>query len=76
MHNNPYIVSAEVISCDNQTITVKNLPFWFSFSSNKYMVQGTDIKVIDYIGNEEIGLLYLNKIIQIPTGNHLNLIYI
>ena len=36
---------------------------------------GTDITIIDYIGTEDIGLLYLSKAITIESGKRINLTY-
>jgi hypothetical protein len=67
------IVSIEVAECNNQTITVKKVPFWFISESKDYVIAGTDIKVLDYVGNTNIGLLYLSKPVLIKTGNFINL---
>lgn len=60
-----YVVQPIVLECTNQTLTVKEMTFWFEFQPNKWKIAGTDITIIDYIGTEDIGLLYLNKTITI-----------
>lgn len=62
----------EVVECNNQTITVKGLPFWFSYTPG-LKIAGSDITIIDYIGNPEIGLLYVNKPVKFNTGIHINI---
>ena len=73
MHQWEPVVSIEVAECNNQTITVKKVPFWFAPECQDYIIAGTDIKVLDYIGNTNIGLLYLSKPILIKVGNFINL---
>ena len=51
------------------------MPFWFEFQPNKWKIAGTDITIIDYIGTEDIGLLYLSKAITIESGKRINLTY-
>lgn len=69
------VLTATVVECVNQTITVKGLPFWYTFYPNMWVVSGTDIAIIDYIGTTEIGILYLSKPVQIEPGKHINLTY-
>lgn len=69
------VLTATVVECVNQTITVKGLPFWYTFYPNMWVVSGTDIDIIDYIGTTEIGILYLSKPVQIESGKHINLTY-
>ena len=70
-----YVVQPIVLECTNQTLTVKEMPFWFEFQPNKWKIAGTDITIIDYIGTEDIGLLYLSKAITIESGKRINLTY-
>lgn len=70
-----YVVQPIVLECTNQTLTVKGMPFWFEFQPNKWKIAGTDITIIDYIGTEDIGLLYLSKAITIESGKRINLTY-
>ena len=70
-----YVVRPIVLECTNQTLTVKGMPFWFEFQPNKWKIAGTDITIIDYIGTEDIGLLYLSKAITIESGKRINLTY-
>ena len=70
-----YVVQPIVLECNNQTLTVKGMPFWFEFQPNKWKIAGTDITIIDYIGTEDIGLLYLSKAITIESGKRINLTY-
>ena len=70
-----YVVQPIVLECINQTLTVKGMPFWFEFQPNKWKIAGTDITIIDYIGTEDIGLLYLSKAITIESGKRINLTY-
>ena len=70
-----YVVQPIVLECTNQTLTVKGMPFWFEFQTNKWKIAGTDITIIDYIGTEDIGLLYLSKAITIESGKRINLTY-
>ena len=70
-----YVVQPIVLECANQTLTVKGMPFWFEFQPNKWKIAGTDITIIDYIGTEDIGLLYLSKAITIESGKRINLTY-
>lgn len=66
-------VSIEVVECNNQTITVKGVPFWFIQEHENYVVAGTDIKVLDYVGTPNIGLVYLSKPVLMKPGNYINL---
>lgn len=70
-----YVVQPIVLECTNQTLIVKGMPFWFEFQPNKWKIAGTDITIIDYIGTEDIGLLYLSKAITIKSGKRINLTY-
>ena len=70
-----FVIQPVVTECNNQTLTVKGMPFWFEFQSNKWKIAGTDITIIDYIGTEDIGLLYLSKAITIESGKRINLTY-
>ena len=70
-----FIIQPIVTECNNQTLTVKGMPFWFEFQPNKWKIAGTDITIIDYIGTEDIGLLYLSKAITIESGKRINLTY-
>lgn len=67
------VVSIEVVECNNQTITVKGVPFWFIQEHENYVVAGTDIKVLDYVGTPNIGLVYLSKPVLMKPGNYINL---
>ena len=70
-----FVIQPVVTECNNQTLTVKGMPFWFEFQPNKWRIAGTDITIIDYIGTEDIGLLYLSKAITIESGKRINLTY-
>ena len=70
-----FIIQPIVIECTNQTLTVKGMPFWFEFQADKWKIAGTDITVIEYMGTEEIGLLYLSKAITLELGKRINLTY-
>ena len=70
-----FVIQPVVTECNNQTLTVKGMPFWFEFQPNKWKIAGTDITIIDYIGTEDIGLLYLSKAITIESGKRINLTY-
>ena len=70
-----FVIQPIVIECHNQTLTVKGMPFWFEFQPNKWKIAGTDITVIEYMGTEEIGLLYLSKAITLELGKRINLTY-
>lgn len=72
---NNFVIQPVVTECNNQTLTVKGMPFWFEFQPNKWKIAGTDITIIDYIGTEDIGLLYLSKAITIESGKRINLTY-
>ena len=69
------VIQPIVLECNNQTLTVKGMPFWFEFQPNKWKIAGTDITVIEYIGTEEVGLLYLSAPITIEIGKRINLTY-
>ena len=70
-----FVIQPVVTECNNQTLTVKGMPFWFEFQPDKWKIAGTDITIIDYIGTEDIGLLYLSKAITIELGKRINLTY-
>lgn len=70
-----FVIQPIVLECNNQTLTVKGMPFWFEFQPNKWKIAGTDITVIEYVGTEDIGLLYLNTPITIEKGKRINLTY-
>ena len=70
-----FVIQPIVTKCNNQTLTVKGIPFWFEFQPDKWKIAGTDITIIDYIGTEDIGLLYLSKAITIESGKRINLTY-
>ena len=70
-----FVIQPIVLECNNQTLTVKGMPFWFEFQPNKWKIAGSDITVIEYIGTEEIGLLYLSAPITIEIGKRINLTY-
>ena len=72
---NNFVIQPVVIECNNQTLTVKGMPFWFEFQPNKWKIVGTDITVIEYMGTEEVGLLYLSAPITIEIGKRINLTY-
>lgn len=76
MYFNNFVLSATVLECNNQTLTVKGLPFWFVFIPNTWKLAGTDIYIIDYIGTSEIGMLYLSKEVLIELGKEINITYI
>ena len=64
-----------VLESTNQTLTVKGMPFWFECRPNKWKIAGSDITIVDYIGTEDIGLLYLSSPINVEIGKHINLTY-
>ena len=66
-----FVIQPIVIECNNQTLTVKGMPFWFEFQPDKWKIEGTDITIIEYMGTEEVGLLYLNTPINIEIGNRI-----
>ena len=70
-----FVIQPIVLECNNQTLTVKGMPFWFEFQPNKWKIAGTNITVIEYIGTEEVGLLYLSTPITIEIGKRINLTY-
>ena len=70
-----FVIQPIVLECNNQTLTVKGMPFWFEFQPNKWKIAGTDITIIEYMGTEEIGLLYLSKAITLELGKRINLTY-
>ena len=51
------------------------MPFWFEFQPDKWKIAGTDITIIEYMGTEEVGLLYLSTPINIEIGSRINLTY-
>ena len=70
-----FVIQPIVLECNNQTLTVKGMPFWFEFQHERWKMAGTDITVIEYMGTEEIGLLYLSKAITLELGKRINLTY-
>lgn len=70
-----FVIQPVVVECNNQTLTVKGMPFWFEYKSNKWKIAGTDVTVIEYMGTEEIGVLYLNTPITIESGKRINITY-
>lgn len=70
-----FVIQPEVLECNNQTLTVKGMPFWFEYKSNKWKIAGTDITVIEYMGTEELGLLYLSHPIIVERGKRINITY-
>ena len=70
-----FVIQPIVIECNTQTLTVKGMPFWFEFQPNKWKIVGTDITIIEYMGTEEVGLLYLSTPINIEIGNRINITY-
>ena len=70
-----FVIQPIVLEYNNQTLTVKGMPFWFEFQPNKWKIAGSDITVIEYIGTEDIGILYLSHPIHIECGNRLNITY-
>ena len=70
-----FVIQAVVTECNNQTLTVKGMPFWFEFQPDKWKIAGTDITIIEYMGTEEVGLLYLSTPINIEIGNRINITY-
>ena len=70
-----FVIQPVVTECNNQTLTVKGMPFWFEFKPDKWKIAGTDITIIEYMGTEEVGLLYLSTPINIEIGNRINLTY-
>ena len=70
-----FVIQPVVVECNNQTLTVKGMPFWFEYKSNKWKIAGTDITVIEYMGTEELGLLYLSHTIIVEAGKRINLTY-
>lgn len=74
-HFNYFVIQPIVLESTNQTLTVKGMPFWFECRPNKWKIAGSDITIVDYIGNEDIGLLYLSSPINVEIGKHINLTY-
>ena len=74
-HFNYFVIQPIVLESTNQTLTVKGMPFWFECRPNKWKIAGSDITIVDYIGTEDIGLLYLSSPINVEIGKHINLIY-
>ena len=70
-----FVIQPVVTECNNQTLTVKGMPFWFEFKPDKWKIAGTDITIIEYMGTEEVGLLYLSTPINIEIGSRINLTY-
>lgn len=74
-HFNYFVIQPIVLESTNQTLTVKGMPFWFEYRPNKWKIAGSDITIVDYIGTEDIGLLYLSSPINVEIGKHINLTY-
>ena len=74
-HINYFVIQPIVLESTNQTLTVKGMPFWFECRPNKWKIAGSDITIVDYIGTEDIGLLYLSSPINVEIGKHINLTY-
>ena len=74
-HYNYFVIQPVVLESTNQTLTVKGMPFWFECRPNKWKIAGSDITIVDYIGTEDIGLLYLSSPINVEIGKHINLTY-
>ena len=74
-HFNYFVIQPIVLESTNQTLTVKGMPFWFECRPNKWKIAGSDITIVDYIGTEDIGLLYLSSSINVEIGKHINLTY-
>lgn len=72
---NCFVIQPIVLESTNQTLTVKGMPFWFECRPNKWKIAGSDITIVDYIGTEDIGLLYLSSPINVEIGKHINLTY-
>lgn len=67
------LLAVKVIECTSQTLTVKGVPFWYTFTPGKWIIAGTDINIIDYIGDSNIGLLYIDRPIVVNPGTYINL---
>ena len=74
-HFNYFVIQPIVLESTNQTLTVKGMPFWFEYRPNKWKIAGSDITIVDYIGTEDVGLLYLSSPINVEIGKHINLTY-
>lgn len=74
-HFNYFVIQPIVLESTNQTLTVKGMPFWFECRPNRWKIAGSDITIVDYIGTEDIGLLYLSSPINVEIGKHINLTY-
>ena len=74
-HFNYFVIQPIVLESTNQTLTVKGMPFWFEFQPDKWIIAGTNITIIEYMGTEEVGLLYLSTPINIEIGNRINITY-
>ena len=74
-HFDYFVMQPIVLESTNQTLTVKGMPFWFECRPNKWKIAGSDITIMDYIGTEDIGLLYLSSPINVEIGKHINLTY-
>ena len=70
-----FVIQPVVVECNNQTLTVKGMPFWFEYKSNKWKIAGTDITVIEYMGTEELGLLDRSRPIIVEAGKNINVTY-
>ena len=74
-HFDYFVIQPVVLESTNQTLTVKGMPFWFECRPNKWKIAGSDITIVEYIGTEDIGLLYLSSPINVEIGKHINLTY-
>ena len=74
-HFDYFVIQPIVLESTNQTLTVKGMPFWFECRPNKWKIAGSDITIVDYIGTEDIGLIYLSSPINVEIGKHINLTY-
>lgn len=72
---NAIVIQPIVLECNNQTLTVEGMPFWFEFKPDKWKIAGTDVTIIEYIGTNNIGLLYLSTPINVEIGKRINITY-
>ena len=76
MHfSNDFVLSLCVAECYERSLVVTEVPFWFTCIKDMWVVSGTDIDIIDYIGTCEVGILYLSKPIKIAPGKKINITY-
>lgn len=69
-----YALRVKVLECKGQTLTVGGVPEEFlPLQKDKWCIAGTDIKVLEYFGTFEMGMLYLDKPINIEIGKYINL---